>query len=386
MYNPLKDGYVGRPEFPATSAPFSQPVPRNPMGATAQDVIDQANRNAARLLGIAHPPTEAEIRSKAAFDAQSFYRITKLKNDLYADLGQGTNGNAASANHPANDCAREHRFAGSDTVNSVDHAAYLRAIDQVERMALAQEQPDLGKAVYAMERPAIGSRVTEQQFNGMLDKLASLVRDRLRAEGRDPADQGNLHAGIQMLFQDTIRDPKSGKELKPFRYDLEDFWGETDPTKLFVSKLLVSGEGQCRSMPLLYLLLAERLGAEAYWAFSPNHSYVKYPVSERQFLNFETTVGMPISDKLIARSGYMRTEAMQSRIYMDTVGVRRSVAHLLAETAMAYQQRFGYNEALMERCLKTSLAIYQDDIHAWLQLRNLRIAGLVWHNKHPTIR
>lgn len=60
------------------------------------------------------------------------------------------------------------------------------------------------------------------------------------------------------------------------KYDFEDFYARGDLSKYMVSKLLAQNTGQCHSLPLLYLILAEELGVKAHLCFSPNHSILNY--------------------------------------------------------------------------------------------------------------
>ena len=47
---------------------------------------------------------------------------------------------------------------------------------------------------------------------------------------------------------------------------LMDIKGEKDYFKLLTVKMLKTGKGQCHSMPLMYLMIAETLEAEAWLA------------------------------------------------------------------------------------------------------------------------
>ena len=80
---------------------------------------------------------------------------------------------------------------------------------------------------------------------------------------------------------------------------------------MFVQKLLVTGKGQCNSLPKLYLILAEEIGAEAHLALSPNHSYIKFPDDEGNWHNIELTNNMLTTDAFILNSGYVKAEAIQ---------------------------------------------------------------------------
>jgi hypothetical protein len=267
------------------------------------------------------------------------------------------------------------RFADlSGVPDSETDNTWWNAKQELDSMLAGKEPLSLRRAVFVSEHPVLGDRISYAQFCGVLDRLAGIVNNAIRHEGLEPSDPLVKHYGIEKLFQDTLIDPVTGKKLPPLRYDFEDFYGDTDMAQLTVGKLLLTGEGQCRSMPLLYLLMAEQLGTEAFWAFAPNHSYVKFRDAQGQFHNFETTNGHFASDAWIMASGYVKANAVAQRSYLDTVGTRRAVAHLLADLAVDYQYRFGFDARFMEPCLQEALDVFPTDIHAMMELSNLRTA------------
>jgi hypothetical protein len=82
--------------------------------------------------------------------------------------------------------------------------------------------------------------------------------------------------------------------------------GHKDLTKTFVTKLLVQNSGQCHSMPLLYLMMAQELGTEAYLSYSPSHSYVMFKDNKSRWNNLELTNGKLITEAAILGSGFIR--------------------------------------------------------------------------------
>ena len=264
----------------------------------------------------------------------------------------------------------EHAVVVQDPMKPRFDAAYSVLSDMID----GKRPLDPVMAVFATDHTSVASGPTYREFSDMIDKLVGIVKYRLLAEGMDPEDPIAIHYGIQLLFTDTLVDPTTGHRLPPLRYDLEDFMGETTSEQLTVMKVLSTGEGQCWSMPLLYLLLADRMKAEAFWAFSPNHSYIKFRDANGTFHNFETTNGHITSDAWVMGSGFVKADAVKNRIYMDSVGTRKVIAHLLVDLAIEYEQRYGYDEEFMGACLHQALSAYPNDIHGWLALSNLRTA------------
>lgn len=97
-------------------------------------------------------------------------------------------------------------------------------------------------------------------------------------------------AGNYALFEYFTK-PNWMNGNKPFSYDFEDFTGTDDYTKQFVTKVMRTHTGQCRSLPMYYKILAEEIGAEAYLAQAPNHLYIKHLGEDNKWVNVELTNG-----------------------------------------------------------------------------------------------
>jgi hypothetical protein len=137
-----------------------------------------------------------------------------------------------------------------------------------------------------------------------------------------------------MLFQFFSEELKLGNQKHlPFKYDFQDYMGINDYSKMFVTKLIHSGSGQCHSMPLLYLILAEEIGAEAFLSFSPNHSYIKFQDDKNKWFNIELTNGMLTASSFMLNSGFIKAEAMQSEIYMQNLSKQELLSQLYVDLA-----------------------------------------------------
>ncbi len=110
-----------------------------------------------------------------------------------------------------------------------------------------------------------------------------------------------------------------GTTHKAFEYDFKDYLGEKDWSKMFVSKLLKTGSGQCHSMPQYYLMLAEAMGTEAFLALAPNHSYIRFIDDEGKLRNIELTNGMFSTNTFLLESGYIKSEALQIKSIWKTL-------------------------------------------------------------------
>lgn len=139
--------------------------------------------------------------------------------------------------------------------------------------------------------------------------------------------------------------------------------GVKDWSKMFVSKLLATGKGQCNSLPRLYLILAEEIGAEAFLSLSPNHSYIKFRDEDDNWYNVELTNGMFTTESMILQSGFIKSEALQSGIYMQQMSEKQLLSQLLSDFAQGYARKFGYDQ-FVKKVIDKALELYPNSITA----------------------
>ncbi len=170
----------------------------------------------------------------------------------------------------------------------------------------------------------------------------------MKQEGLSIKNGFAVHYAIQKLFaQDNIiHDTKTNKDyqIKRLKYDFDDFMGEKDWSKMFVTKLLQTNSGQCHSLPLLYLCIAEQLNTKAYLSLSPNHSFIQYFDSKGKKKNFETTNGNLVSTNWLMQSDAISAIAYKNRTYLDTLSSKKLYAQILADLQNSYLNKNGYNE------------------------------------------
>ena len=132
---------------------------------------------------------------------------------------------------------------------------------------------------------------------------------------------------------------------------------------MFVSKLLATGKGQCNSLPRLYLILAEEIGAEAFLSLSPNHSYIKFRDENEYWYNVELTNGMFTAESSILQSGFIKSEALQNEIYMQEMSSKQLLSQLLTDFAQGYARKFGY-DPFVKNVVDRALQLYPNSITA----------------------
>lgn len=264
----------------------------------------------------------------------------------------------------------QYEFPDQSRVAGTEH--YRNALAEIERMLKGEQTLSLKKAVFLTENAFLDNRLQYDWFDADITDGIEVVKALIRQSGFDIKNPTAKKWALQRLMSDTIhiRDEK-GKVIYrhlPYQYDFEDPFGKEDWTKQFVLKLTKSKKGQCHSMPLLYLILAEELGVEAWLSYSPSHSYIKVKDGRGNMLNYETTNGHYTTDVFVQSSGYIKAEALRSKIYMDTLSRKEVVASTLADLATGYAVKYGFDRFVLD-CLDKALEYSPNNIHV-LQLKS----------------
>lgn len=152
-------------------------------------------------------------------------------------------------------------------------------------------------------------------------------------------------------------------EHRVYQYDMSDPLGQKFEHKL-LSNYLKTRLGNCVTMPLLFVILADRLGVHAEIAQAPLHFFVKYTdEATGKTFNLEITSGahvtrddyyrqkMPMTDLAIANGIYMRALSKKETL--------ATMADLVLDSALDKKQ---YAKA--ERLGAIILNAYPNDVYA----------------------
>lgn len=133
---------------------------------------------------------------------------------------------------------------------------------------------------------------------------------------------------------------------QPYRYDLNDPLGRKIANKL-LQNYLASKKGNCVSMPILFIILGQRLGLDVTAALAPLHVLVKYRDGAGKYINLEATSGAnPTRDIWYQQQLPMTDKAIANGVYLRPLSKKETVATMaltLAENDMAQHQ---YEQAI----------------------------------------
>lgn len=161
---------------------------------------------------------------------------------------------------------------------------YKNAFTELNQMMNGEIPISFKRAVFVTENAYNENKLDyEKDYLNQINELVRLTKILVAQDGLNYSykdrQQILLSASIFKIIRDSLVFDIPKQNLTaikyPFKYDIQDFWGEKDWTKMFVTKLLQTSTGNCHSMPALYKILADELGVNAWLSLAPNHTYIK---------------------------------------------------------------------------------------------------------------
>jgi len=233
---------------------------------------------------------------------------------------------------------------------------YRLAFDEIKSMLEGNSELNLGKAVFLVENAYYENSIDYSDFQNAIQGDVDLCNNIIESQKLDKNSDIVKHSTLFRYISDTLtwRDKTTKQRYYhyPIKYDYDDYKSEINYDSHFVTTLMRTGKGQCHSMPLYYLILAEEMGVDAYWTFSPKHSFVK--IQEKGvWYNLELTCKAILSDAHYMNNSYIKAEAIKNRIYLEPLDKSNSVAEMMIDLARGYYQKYGYDDFYMQ-CVETA--------------------------------
>ena len=226
---------------------------------------------------------------------------------------------------------------------------YVSAFNEMSDMLAGRRELSIKRAVYLAEWA---------YYEGNLDYKADFC---------DEIDR----IVKQMALNEYFFRPYSGNQYKPYTYDFESFSKDQESWECqFVSKVLKTHYGQCRSLPWLYKILSHEIDAKVYIAQAPRHYYIMYKDEDKftpeDWINLELTTHQMIPSWCIKQNFEICDSALQVGTYMTPMTEIEIVACQMSELAFGYKEKFNRYDGFTFYCVSRSLEFYPMNPNAWI--------------------
>lgn len=202
----------------------------------------------------------------------------------------------------------------------------------------------------------IAPEANQAALTAEIEQLSDFAR-RIAANGNDVA---RLKAVRQVIYD---AGPWNGNE--PFVYDHDDPYGQDLRNKLLAT-YFDTRRGNCVSMPILQLIVAERLGLNVSLSTAPLHVFMRYtnPTNGRSIAIESTSGGHPARESEYFEKMGVTQRQVDSGIYLGVLTKRQTIA-VMASTVTEWLISQGrYDEAIA--VADVLLEYYPTDVHAML--------------------
>jgi hypothetical protein len=253
---------------------------------------------------------------------------------------------------------------------------YESALLALQQLLSSPKPTSFKEAVLITENAYLNNLIEKDAYQQKITKLAAVVSLWVQSNSNHTykyTDSLNFETnfGIFQLMKRSIKiispDAKDTFQTKPFDYDFDDFLGRKEWANTFVTTLFYTYKGNCHSLPYLYKILADELGATCWLSFAPNHIYIKNRCLKDGWYNTELTSGEFPIDAWIATSGYVPIDAIRNGIYMDTLSNQQAIALCALDLAKGYEfQTKNYDDSFILKCCDLTLKYHPLNVQAIL--------------------
>lgn len=252
-------------------------------------------------------------------------------------------------------------------------------VEEVKHVRAILEQPeakiDLARAKLAIDK----------MIDPSIDIEANLMAiDRMVKEITEQPDFGPLSASELLALQRYVYLPGDWNTRRAFEYDLDDPLGSNVFHKL-LPYYLQSRKGNCVTMPILYVILGDRLGLDLTLSTAPKHLLVKFRDDLGTWINLEATSGAnPARDVWLKEQFSISDEALANGIFLQPLTRKEAVAVMAMTLAEYYLYEEEYRKAVAISDLV--LEYYPKNVQAMVLKGSAyaRISTKEFRKKYPT--
>lgn len=251
----------------------------------------------------------------------------------------------------------------NDTSRYEGHYRFEYAYTMIEAMLTDKRPLDFSEAVFAVENCLYDGHLDYSLYNAELQRIATGIRNMaVSPEISAPSYDMALNYSIYLFYTQ----PCPLNRYHPYEYDKMSLMEDVGLTGGMVTHLLQTGKGTCRSLPYLYKIIADKVGAKAYIALAPLHAYIRHQDANGKWWNYETTVGGYSRSSFIMENFYVNEKSIHSGMYMTNLTYKETIVQCLYDLLCIYERKTGfYSNDFVRKCYTLGLKYhYPDTLHA----------------------
>lgn len=227
-----------------------------------------------------------------------------------------------------------------ETLTKIDTAYKYRylfenAYFEIKLMLEGKKPASYKKAIFLVENAANEGNLNEQWYYKTIDTIEQKCKQMIAEKGL----QYKKTASNWAIFG-YMKQPIPYNNYQICSYDYNNFLNKGHEST-YVYSLLKTKTGTCHSLPMLYLLLAQELKAEAFLVSAPMHLFIKHKDEYGEWWNLELTGGGFSRTSFIVESFKITDRQMASGLYMKPMNTNETLAYLLEDLRNYYEDNTG---------------------------------------------
>jgi regulator of sirC expression with transglutaminase-like and TPR domain len=239
-----------------------------------------------------------------------------------------------------------------------------------------ENEIDLGLAVLVLAKEAYPS-INVNRFLDILDYQARQIDYLLQG-----VEDSEARIGMMNTY---LYKPGWWNDSLTFTYDINDLEAKAKENQ-FLNGLISTRRGSCVTLPMLWMVLADRLGWPVHAVLSTKHYFLRYEDDRLEQKNIDATIwGSYASDEQYRIDGRIPDHAIENGVFLRSLTRKEYLAALLVNQMRHYHER---EQDLVKAIEYLELAISINDSHspAWwnagvLYLEQARNLQKEWENE-----
>ncbi|MDR1113020.1 MAG: hypothetical protein LBL18_04590 [Bacteroidales bacterium] len=260
-------------------------------------------------------------------------------------------------------------------------SCFYNAFAEIDSMLNGTKELSIARSVFLVENAFYENTLNYSDYQSFIKHKAEFCNRIIKESRQNPSDNLAKNMAIFRLLTEKVPFKNSRKEKTeyhlPLQYDYYDYQSRENYDSQFITKLMGSNIGQCYSMPLYYLILAEAINAEACWSLSPKHGLVKIRDRKGNWHNIELTCKSILSDAHYTNNSYIKAKALRNKIYLEPLDKKQIIACQLLSLAQAYCEKYGFDDFYL-KCVNSVPQYIPNSVDA-LKMRASYFQNLLIH-------
>lgn len=308
-------------------------------GNSAQDIIAKQNAQAIQMMNMPNLPSSnpSVYQMDQSMQQKRWQEIQQILNEVDTKTSWSHSGTSVNTTLSTGEYISKQQ-------------AFQNAFQKLDAMLSGKQKASIADAYYYVESTVDNNYFPSyQSYKALIKKSVDFIKVWMKQNGRNPSDREQVQTAIQKFMSEklttfiTTGTIETGFKTNlvthsPFFYDYNDYQAEKDHRNSFATKCWATGSGQCASMPIVYLCLAQSLGVKTYLTLAPYHSFIKYPDNSGKLQNYEPTSNWKITDTWYQQNMFISSKAKATGIFLDTLNTKQIIADCMVNLAVQYMR------------------------------------------------